>query len=72
MERELAGDARFEEEFEHDQFLCLAMARHGHVLVSGRLRLFSDLPNELSFGFQTDQTCLAPFIHALEQFGAKA
>jgi len=72
MERELTGEARFEEEWEHHQFLQLAMASHGHVVVSGRLCLLSDVPNELSFAFQTDQTCLGPLIHALEQFDAKA
>jgi hypothetical protein len=72
MHRELTGKARFEEEWEHDQFLQFAMASSGHVIVSGRLVLLSGEPNELSFTFQTDQTCLGPFIHALEQFDDEA
>ena len=69
MQRELAGEARFEEEYEHDQFLRFTMRPHGHILVSGQLFLFSpDGPNRLSFAFQTDQTCLAPFNDALEPF----
>jgi hypothetical protein len=72
MQRELTGEARFEEEWEHDQFLQLAMASRGHVVVSGRLVLLSGDANELSFTFQTDQTCLGLFIHALEQFDDKA
>jgi len=68
MNKELKGEARFEEDFEHDQYLDFSMRPLGHVLVTGHLVLLSGETNRLSFAFMTDQTVLAPLISALETF----
>jgi hypothetical protein len=68
MDLNLQGEARLEEDWEHDQFLLFEMHAQGHVFVSGQLVLLDGGSNRLSFSFQTDQTCLAPLIHSLELF----
>jgi hypothetical protein len=66
MDEQLQGKARFDEEYEHYQFLELAMLARGHVLVSGQLVLVGEHTNRFSFAFETDQTCLSPLIRSLD------
>ena len=68
MDEQLQGEARLDEDYEHDQFLQFTVDSRGHVLVSGQLVLLSEHTNRLSFAFQTDQTCLAPLIRSLDSF----
>ena len=68
MDEQLQGEARFDEDWEHDQFLQFTMRSQGHVLVSGQLVLLTEHTNRLTFAFETDQTCLAPLIRALDSF----
>lgn len=68
MDEHMNGKARFEEVYEHAQFLELSMRAHGHVLVSGQLVFLGEYLNRLSFAFETDQTCLAPLIRSLDTF----
>ena len=68
MDEQLQGEARLDEDYEHDQFLQFAVDSRGHVTVSGQLVLLDGRSNRLSFTFDTDQTCLAPFVRALDSF----
>ena len=68
MDEHLQGEARLDEDYERDQFLQFTMLSRGHVLVSGQLVLLGEHTNRLSFAFETDQTCLAPLIRALDAF----
>jgi hypothetical protein len=68
MDEQLQGEARFDEDWEQDQFLQFTMRSQGHVFVSGQLVLLTGHTNRLSFSFETDQTCLAPFIRSLDAF----
>jgi hypothetical protein len=65
MDEQLQGEARLEEDYEHDQFLQFAVDSRGHVCVSGLLVLLDGRSNRLSFEFDTDQTCLAPLVRSL-------
>ena len=66
MDEQLQGEARLDEDYEHDQFLQFALDSRGHVSVSGQLVLLDGRPNRLSFTFDTDQTCLAPLVRSLD------
>lgn len=65
MDDQLQGEARLDEDYEHDQFLQFAVDSRGHVTVSGQLVLLDGRTNRISFMFDTDQTCLAPLVSSL-------
>lgn len=66
MEVTLRGEAVLKPMFE-DYFLKLQLDQTGHVKVSGELFVYSDNVQKLTFAFQTDQTCLGPFIKSLQR-----
>jgi len=68
MDEQLQGEARLNEDYEHEQFLRFTVDSRGHVCVAGQLALVDGRSNRLSFEFETDQTCLAPLIRALDAF----
>ena len=68
MDEQLQGEARLDEIYEHDQFLQFTVDSRGHVRVTGQLVFLDGSSNRLSFEFDTDQTCLAPLIRALDAF----
>lgn len=45
--------------------LCFKLNRLGHLEITGTLVKYIPLKQELNFGFETDQTCLGPFINDL-------
>lgn len=65
MQRTLSGVARLKPMWE-PQFIEFRATTLGHVLVRGELPGHSQHHQSLVFAFETDQTCLAPFIGALK------
>ena len=65
MVEQLQGEARLDEDYEHDQFIQFTVDSRGHVTVSGQLVLLDGRTNRLSFTFDTDQTCLASLVRSL-------
>jgi len=60
MDLYLNGSAELKEDY-GVQFIKLELSKLGHVSVSGRFEQHDDHTQVLSFGFSTDQTCLASF-----------
>jgi len=60
MALEMKGTAELKEDYK-DQFIKLQISKLGHVLVCGKIEQYSGYTQTLSFGFKTDQTCLAKF-----------
>lgn len=67
MNQSLEGNAILKPIYE-DQFIELKMGSTGHVIVRGQFTEFTEMPQSLNFAFQTDQSCLAPFIRELRQW----
>jgi hypothetical protein len=60
MSASLSGSAELRENYK-DQYIKLEILKLGQVLVSGKIERHGDHSQTLSFGFKTDQTCLATF-----------
>jgi len=59
----LTGTARLQPLHE-DDYIQFQATQHGHIVVSGEVR--AD-PQYLRFEFETDQTCVRPFVTALRK-----
>lgn len=59
MDKTLTGKATLKPMWEND-FVEFAMDKLGHVTITGEFTEYGSLEQKLSFGFETDQTCLAP------------
>lgn len=66
MAAKLNGSAELKENYK-DQAIKFEITNLGHVQVSGYLEHHSEHSQSLSFGFKTDQTCLAPFCKDLRK-----
>ena len=64
MDRTLTGSARLKPLYEESK-VTFEMLRTGGVAVSGDLVQYGGHTHRLQFGFNTDQTCLAPLIRDL-------
>jgi hypothetical protein len=64
MDDELKGAATLKPNYE-EPFVKLEVHKTGAVSVSGELVIHADFTHRLTFGFKTDQTCLAPFARDL-------
>ena len=62
----LTGKAKLEPQFDH-WFIELEVCTNGHVVVSGKLYQSTQ---ELSFEFQTDQTCLSALLYDLKSLSS--
>ena len=60
MSVNLSGSAKLREDYK-EQEIKLEVLSLGHVLVSGKIEHHIDHRQLLSFGFKTDQVCLAQF-----------
>jgi hypothetical protein len=68
MDRTLAGSATLKPHYENYS-ITLKLDRVGHIGVSGELPDYSEgLFQQLLFEFETDQTCLPPFISDLKRW----
>jgi hypothetical protein len=65
MDSSLSGAAVLGDEHEPDHF-SLKVTATGRVVVSGELFRFGACEQRLEFGFETDQTVLAPLIAELD------
>lgn len=65
----LTGKVTFSEDYE-DNAISFECDKFGHVIVEGELYLHSEHYHALRFSFETDQTCLAPFIRDLKKVAA--
>jgi len=63
IDSRLTGVARLQPLHE-DDYIQFQATQHGHVVVSGEVR--SD-PQYLRFEFETDQSCVRPFVTALRK-----
>jgi hypothetical protein len=66
MDRTLQGAAELRPLFE-PEFLRLSLDHTGHIEVTGELVENGPSYQSLNYSFQTDQTCLKPFIAALKE-----
>jgi hypothetical protein len=69
MSRTLKGTAILKPMWE-DDFVEVKALNLGHISVTGELSQLSDYSQKLSFGFETDQTALAPFVEQLSNLSA--
>ncbi len=60
----IPGIARLQGEFE-DDYIQLELLKNGHIHVTGEIIQHSELGQHLSFGFQTDQTCIPPLLKTI-------
>jgi hypothetical protein len=67
MNHTLHGKARLKPNYE-DLFIELELDNLGHLRVRGEMIEYSHMPQCLKFEFETDQTCLEPFIHNLKMW----
>jgi hypothetical protein len=68
MDKNLKGKAVLNPMFE-DDFIELEIDEStGHVKVRGEMFEHSEMPQNLTFEFQTDQTCLAPLVRELKKW----
>lgn len=65
MNCRLTGSARLQPMYEEPYVELEAHSRTGRVTVRGELVVYSAETQRLVFGFDTDQTCLAPLLRAL-------
>jgi hypothetical protein len=66
LDSALVGIAKLQPLYESD-YIQLEGTRGGHIVVSGELFGTGEIPQNLRFGFQTDQTCLRPLINDLRR-----
>jgi len=67
MNHLLHGKARLKPNYE-EPFIELELDNLGHLRVRGEMIEYSHMPQSLKFEFETDQTCLKPFIHDLKMW----
>lgn len=67
MNQSLIGSARIKPFYE-EHFIEFEINALGHVRIRGEMIEYSDMPQRLKFEFETDQTCLSPFIHDLRKW----
>lgn len=66
LDRLNPGTAKLRGDYE-DDYLEFELLSNGHVHVTGELVEHSELGQHLEFGFQTDQTCIRPFLRDLHK-----
>ena len=65
MDKTLRGKAILKPYFE-PEYVAVEMLSGGHISVRGELFVYDAISQQLQFGFETDQTCLSPFIADLK------
>ena len=71
MSVKMTGIAELREDYK-SQRIKLELTKLGHVSVSGKMEQHGDYIQALSFGFKTDQTCLAQFGRDLRKIIAQS
>jgi hypothetical protein len=66
MDRDLAGAATLQPLHEDTIVITLALDHAGRVSVSGEIVFHAEHLHRLTFGFETDQTCLGPLVRDLK------
>jgi hypothetical protein len=64
--RDLDALAKLSYRFE-DSFVALSMNARGHLRLTGLIETRGEFVQRFEFGFRTDQTVLAPFIHNCDE-----